>query len=1412
MSFRRLLLSRKRKLSELYYATVSWGDLETTVHNPQYQEKERLFLDANDIQKGRFFDVSTLPPRPRHFRPPLSETILQTSQIPHNIQATHSYSSSSAPHPSSGAPSPKRVPSPAVPLAPPVHVQESKDVEADGEDAGTKEAPSDVTVSGRSSEVKSTPYELEQQNQKTIGPAGSSQQQGGQGLQHAEDTSETTTGPPEVEPGGELRPGPSFQQVIREETGRQPSPLVLAPISTNADPQSSPASTNGAGSSNAPDVAAGSPTTRPGDEHGPEELRNLDHDPLRGDALDASKSTDKKPSAHLDAELPHNAKPMQPPTDVSHDSIFRPRPNSVLGGQGTPGIAATATGKPSMRIDTQNVASSHNRPRDINQSNESPMSLNNAFTPRRVPSSASASGGQSPPGRITRISSGTIRHRSVSEILGERPKPPSPAADKPSNHNPGSASVREAFEASTLQSRLTDRKEREKDRSKLSTVVFAKQQHALESAPSTELLRKVSGEITPYAQEERDYLHTLFESKAYSPPRGQSLNTLLQSAHKTLSTADYLIDYQEQMNCRTLKRIYQLQSANRWPLRQMERAPEPVRPTSHWDFLLDHAKWMRTDFKEERKWKIAAARGVAEWCAEWVGSSPRRRQQLQIRVRPHHSLSNLEKDFNVQMEDHFEASASPVLQTPDLVPSAENDSISDGYVDDIMDLRLSSAPAAIFSLGASDFIFPMSQTPATDKLLSELPFYEPARIGLDLSQSDLAERSDAKWKTDIIPISRFATEKIRYRPPKAPSKRSRYDYEEEEYASRDSQPLPPEQTNVALFMPENKHIRDRIHPGHSFRPPSEYQMPAQAFFESRASSQWTQIEDDELRKLVKDYSYNWSLISSCLSTRLPFHSGADRRTPWECFERWINLEGLPADMSKTPYFRAYHSRIEAAGRHVIAQQEAAQRQIGGNPALTARKRTTQPIRVERKKNQRHLAMLDAMRKLAKKRETALQKQQHAADLAAMRKANEADRPRPPYSTPAEFSRLKHEREVKLAERQEIYRLQVLAQQKAAMQQRTAQMNQANGLPNGSARSSSGLANGGLAGPSNSGMSSGLPSAIGSSHQPRPQPGLQGLPNGGPSNGTFPANMLGPKGLTQGQMQAGLASGRSLGNSPEHMRVLYEATRLQQQQQMMLATRQHQQQGSNGSTGQRSSPNMSNAGIAGANGNPNSPAFLATMVASNGVPSPSMPGSHANGVGNAGSPRLANGHPLSSGVMPAISQLAAGIQRQNPEMAAEDVQRLATSQLNAYRQHAAQNASQKSMNQAALNAAAGAANASAHAANASTYSRQGMMTNEHVQAYNAQLRHQQAAQRANGGYGNASLSAGFGMNVNGNMGGLGGMAGFTGSPVLNMARPVSNHTAQGQLSRSATPRDQRGSSSGVMAQGSPARGPQGQMQS
>lgn len=55
----------------------------------------------------------------------------------------------------------------------------------------------------------------------------------------------------------------------------------------------------------------------------------------------------------------------------------------------------------------------------------------------------------------------------------------------------------------------------------------------------------------------------------------------------------------------------------------------------------------------------------------------------------------------------------------------------------------------------------------------------------------------------------------------------------------------------------------------------------------------------------------------------------------------------------------------------------------------------------------------------------------ASQLASLRKVNEANQPKPPISTPAEFSRLKYERELKLQERQEQYRQQMIATQRVS---------------------------------------------------------------------------------------------------------------------------------------------------------------------------------------------------------------------------------------------------------------------------------------------------------------------------------------------------------------------------------------------
>ena len=653
--------------------------------------------------------------------------------------------------------------------------------------------------------------------------------------------------------------------------------------------------------------------------------------------------------------------------DLSKDLMFSQRPPMRIDTDVGPMVNSSSLAKitPVERTSAQGVSSDH--------------ALSAASTPIKAISQTS------PPERMTtRVSSGALRHKSVSEILGETPRVAHQGDRTPSEtggHNAGrevidsqalrSAPLVTSPDSVTFRSRLSELREREKERSKLSTVVFARKQPSSGSRdldPTSQLVESQNS-----STESKDYLMSLFAAQASSMGRSIPLNKLLSSAHKTLTTSHHYLDFHEQQDGRILKRIYQLQNSNRWSLRQIERSAEPDRPATHWDALMGHMKWMRTDFREERKWKLATAKNFADWCAEWVVSPPDKRVLLQIRTRPGHSGMNVASE-----------------PTPELIPSGEDDS-SDAMDDDTppADVAKVSVPAAIFSLAPEDVLFDLDKTPVSEKLLSELPVYQPW-IGPQIALPHISKlSSDNVWKTPVVPISKFTTGKMVIREQGPPRKKSRYHYVDEEdtqeshssrlYLGADhtTDTLAPEQHDVALFNPENKHIRDRIHAGHAFRPPSEHNMPSQSFFESRQSSQWTWSEDDELRRLVREYAYNWSLISSCLSSPSMFSSGAERRTPWECFERWVSLEGLPADMSKTQYFKAYHSRLEAAQRTLVAQQQAAQQQQGNNAAqMPIRRRTALPVRVDRRKNNKHLALVHAMQKLAKKRETALQKQQH----------------------------------------------------------------------------------------------------------------------------------------------------------------------------------------------------------------------------------------------------------------------------------------------------------------------------------------------------------------------------------------------------------------------------------------------------
>ena len=612
----------------------------------------------------------------------------------------------------------------------------------------------------------------------------------------------------------------------------------------------------------------------------------------------------------------------------------------------------------------------------------------------------------------TQASAGATRQKSASEIIGEHVMPRAALTPRSSN-----------ISTSVSPQRLKDQDQKSKE---VSTVVFAKKSPA-RGAKAMQAYNEDYASLQGASEDSsRDYLEGLFKYQAHHPPRSVPLEELVASARKTVSTAGTLSMIRERQDYKILKRVYQLQNANRWSLRQLQKSIEPERPFTHQDQMLLEMKWMQTDFKEERKWKKALAATFAGWCAEYVNASPEEQSALRIEARiPDSTRPTTDDDMND-------------APTPDLVHSGANETESESLPDEDELLSPFNAvpPASVFSLGFNDVVMKIQRTSASDSMFRELPYYEPTLEGSsDATPFPLCD-------PHILPVSKFVTGKLVSQITGPPRKRSRYDYDSEDEPStppsragtsaEHSMPstpgrrlfcrndLPPEMTDVALFNAENKHVRDRLQAAHQFRPPTEFNMPSVAFFENRTPSQWLWEEDQKLRALVKEYTFNWSLVSQQLTLPSLFVSGSGRRTPWECFERWVQLEGLPAEMSKTQYFRTYQARLEQANKVVFAQfqaQQQQQQQQGQAPGQPRRRPTTTPIRVERRRENRHLAIIDAMRKLARKRESAAHKQAESQKAAALRKAQEPQQSKTPHRTPQEFSRMKWEREESMKQRQ-----------------------------------------------------------------------------------------------------------------------------------------------------------------------------------------------------------------------------------------------------------------------------------------------------------------------------------------------------------------------------------------------------------
>jgi len=153
-------------------------------------------------------------------------------------------------------------------------------------------------------------------------------------------------------------------------------------------------------------------------------------------------------------------------------------------------------------------------------------------------------------------------------------------------------------------------------------------------------------------------------------------------------------------------------------------------------------------------------------------------------------------------------------------------------------------------------------------------------------------------------------------------------------------------------------------------PMTPIRKPAQPSAQAQKSPiTWTSEEDEILMSLIKSYQYNWDLISDLFnSTRGPIPS-SERRTPWDCYERWAKKEGpqsggssangesssglipignLPANSGSTP--PSPKARKDKDGKRILT--------------------TPKPDPARKKPLAFSVSLMEAMKKSSKRRETA----------------------------------------------------------------------------------------------------------------------------------------------------------------------------------------------------------------------------------------------------------------------------------------------------------------------------------------------------------------------------------------------------------------------------------------------------------
>lgn len=404
---------------------------------------------------------------------------------------------------------------------------------------------------------------------------------------------------------------------------------------------------------------------------------------------------------------------------------------------------------------------------------------------------------------------------------------------------------------------------------------------------------------------------------------------LIPPAHKALNTELINTALNEGRITVVSSRIEELRRLNLWSLRQPKKFMDPfdsTRSITHHSILLEEIKWMREDFHEFKKFKIAVCAEIAQSVMDYWTYG----KVCCIKRNPiNHLKSETELASYKTDQAHEDENALATINTKLLFKNFNP-------IKEIIPHKLPNYSLEEYQSLKTRFPVKLrlcleGLSPLEKNISNNIPLYSGIKNNF----------TEVKCN-EVLPF--------------IPISKSMSFLDNDHFLKLVEKQMIDEEPSLGQLSKKRGMFYGNRR-SHYLKPPI---APSLKYLKFRTPTIWLSENDQELVRNINQYAYNWDLISahmSCKNTR-SYTSNIERRTPWQCFERFVQLdEKFTVHDMKGP--RAHNAQLWLYETHKLQQQQ---------------KRRISPLGVgsdsiqRGHKRLRWASMFDAIRKSIKRRE------------------------------------------------------------------------------------------------------------------------------------------------------------------------------------------------------------------------------------------------------------------------------------------------------------------------------------------------------------------------------------------------------------------------------------------------------------